>query len=85
MHSFARALSQLRKHPVHRDGRQAGDCQRGPERIRLVRHQPIGLEGQIVANAAIVPAGTQGAIHVFAAGATELIVDINGYFVRDPF
>lgn len=45
----------------------------------------MGLEGQIVANAAIVPAGTQGAIHVFVAGVTELIVDINGYFVRDPF
>jgi len=38
------------------------------------------LPGTIVANAAIVPAGTSGSIDVYASGATDLIVDINGYF-----
>jgi hypothetical protein len=33
-----------------------------------------------VANAAIVPAGTGGAINAFASNATQLILDINGYF-----
>jgi len=34
----------------------------------------------VVANAAIVPAGTGGNINVFASNATDLVVDINGYF-----
>ncbi len=33
-----------------------------------------------VANAAIVPAGTDGAIDVYAYNTTDLLVDINGYF-----
>lgn len=36
--------------------------------------------GQIVANAAIVPAAADGSISVFASDATEVILDINGYF-----
>ena len=36
--------------------------------------------GGIVANAAIVPAGTSGGIEVVADKATDLIIDINGYF-----
>ncbi|MFN0164934.1 MAG: PPC domain-containing protein [Bryobacteraceae bacterium] len=39
------------------------------------------FEGRIVANAAIVPAGADGSINVFVTGRTDLIVDINGYFV----
>jgi hypothetical protein len=38
------------------------------------------LTGTIVANAAIVPAGTGGAINVFSTDSTEFIMDINGYF-----
>jgi IPT/TIG domain len=38
------------------------------------------LDGQTIANAAIVPAGTAGAINAFADNDTDLIVDINGYF-----
>jgi hypothetical protein len=34
----------------------------------------------IVANAAIVPAGTGGSIEVFATDQTHLIIDVNGYF-----
>ena len=37
-------------------------------------------DGSIVANAAIVPAGAGGAISAFLTDATDLIVDINGYF-----
>ena len=33
-----------------------------------------------VANAAIVPAGTNGGISVYASASTQLIVDIDGYF-----
>ncbi|MDX1981556.1 MAG: hypothetical protein SFV51_14910 [Bryobacteraceae bacterium] len=36
--------------------------------------------GGIVANAAIVPAGTGGAINVFVTNTTHLVIDINGYF-----
>ncbi len=38
------------------------------------------LSGGIVANAAIVPAGNNGAINVFVSDATNVIIDINGYF-----
>lgn len=36
--------------------------------------------GSVVANAAIVPAGTGGAISAFATNDTHLVIDINGYF-----
>jgi hypothetical protein len=39
------------------------------------------IDGRIKANAAIVPAGQGGAITLFASHATNVIVDINGYFV----
>src|ERR1019366_8845642 len=34
----------------------------------------------VTANAAIVPAGDNGSIDVFASGATDLVIDMNGYF-----
>ena len=34
----------------------------------------------VVANAAIVPAGTSGAIDVYASNTTDLLIDIDGYF-----
>jgi len=37
-------------------------------------------DGSVVANAAIVPAGTNGAISVYVTDRTHLILDINGYF-----
>ncbi len=37
-------------------------------------------DGSVVANAAIVPAGADGAISVYASGRTHVILDINGYF-----
>ncbi len=38
------------------------------------------FDGLIVANAAIVPSGSNGAISVFVSDATDVIIDINGYF-----
>ncbi len=39
------------------------------------------FDGRIVANAAIVPAGVNGAISVYVSNSTHVIMDINGYFV----
>lgn len=36
--------------------------------------------GTVVANAAIVPAGTNGAINTYVTDATDLVIDIDGYF-----
>jgi hypothetical protein len=38
------------------------------------------FDGTVVANAAIVPAGTNAAISVFVTNPTHVILDINGYF-----
>ena len=38
------------------------------------------LQGLIVANAAIVPAGTNGSIDVYASNPTDIVIDINGYY-----
>jgi hypothetical protein len=40
--------------------------------------------GQVVANAAIVRAGTSGAIESYVTDQTNLITDINGYFTGSP-
>ena len=40
------------------------------------------LEGKVVANAAIVPAGTGGAVNIFVSNATDVILDINAYFAQ---
>ena len=37
-------------------------------------------DGRIKANAAIVPAGTQGAVSVYVTDTTDVILDIDGYF-----
>jgi hypothetical protein len=42
------------------------------------------LDGRVKANAAIVPAGASGAVSVYVTDATELILDINGYFAPPP-
>ena len=39
------------------------------------------LDGRVKANAAIVPAGSNGSISVFAQNDTHVILDMNGYFV----
>ena len=42
------------------------------------------LDGRIKANAAIVPAGASGAIRVYATNTTEVVLDIDGYFLPAP-
>ena len=37
-------------------------------------------DGTVVANAAIVPAGTNGAISIYTTNPTHVILDISGYF-----
>jgi hypothetical protein len=39
------------------------------------------IDGRVKSNAAIVPAGSGGAVSVFATDTTDVILDINGYFV----
>lgn len=51
------------------------------------QEQPVvstlnSYQGTVVANAAIVPSGTNGSISVYAEGSTELIIDITGYFTQ---
>jgi hypothetical protein len=41
----------------------------------------LNSDGRTKSNAAIVPAGLNGGISVFATDATHVILDINGYFV----
>ncbi|HYC92816.1 MAG TPA: tail fiber domain-containing protein [Thermoanaerobaculia bacterium] len=41
------------------------------------------VAGQVIANAAIVPAGTNGAIDIYSGETTHVIVDMNGYFVEN--
>ncbi len=38
------------------------------------------LTGEIVANAAIVPAGTNGGVSVYVTDTSDVIIDVNGYF-----
>lgn len=42
------------------------------------------LTAGTIANAAIVPAGTNGSIDVFVSNTTHVIIDINGYFADAP-
>jgi len=39
------------------------------------------FDGRIKANAAIVPAGSNGSVSVYVTNATDVILDIDGYFV----
>ncbi len=38
------------------------------------------LDGRVKANAAIVPAGSDGAVSIYASSTTDVILDIDGYF-----
>jgi hypothetical protein len=41
----------------------------------------LNSDGRIKANAAIVPAGIGGSLSIYASDPTDLVLDINGYFV----
>lgn len=50
------------------------------------QYQPLvatlnSIDGRVKSTAAIVPAGSNGAVSVFATDTTDVILDINGYFV----
>jgi hypothetical protein len=38
-------------------------------------------DGNVTANAAIVPAGTSGSVNIYVTNTTDVIVDINGYYM----
>ena len=42
------------------------------------------LDGRNKANAAIVPAGASGSVRIYASNTTDIILDIDGYFVAAP-
>ena len=42
------------------------------------------LDGRIKANAAIVPAGANGAVRIYASNTTDVALDIDGYFLAAP-
>ena len=49
------------------------------------RPQPVGstlnsVDGRVKADAAIVPAGADGAVSIYVTDTTNVIVDVNGYF-----
>jgi hypothetical protein len=41
----------------------------------------LNSDGRVKANAAVVPAGTNGGVNVFVTDPTQVILDIDGYFV----
>jgi hypothetical protein len=41
----------------------------------------LNSDNRVVANAAIVPAGTNGAVSVYVSHKSEVIIDVNGYFI----
>jgi hypothetical protein len=47
---------------------------------RMPNVSTLNYAGSVVANAAIVPAGTNGAINVYVNFGTDVRFDINGYF-----
>ena len=51
-----------------------------PDSRRPVVATLNSLDGRIKANAAIVPAGDQGAISIYVTNTTDVVLDINGYF-----
>jgi hypothetical protein len=42
------------------------------------------IDARIKSNAAILPAGAGGAVSVYATDTTDVVLDIDGYFVTDP-
>jgi hypothetical protein len=44
----------------------------------------VDYTGVITSNSAVVPAGTNGSINVFVTDATDVAIDINGYYTTAP-
>ena len=45
----------------------------------------MNSDGRVKANAAIVPAGVGGAVNVYVTDTTNVIIDINGFFISKQF
>lgn len=58
----------------------AGEAQPFVSTLNAMNGNVFGQQ-QYVANAAIVPAGRDGAISIYVTDTTDVILDINGYFV----
>lgn len=41
------------------------------------------VPGMIIANSAVVPAGTSGSVNIFVLNTTDVVVDINGYYIAE--
>lgn len=52
-----------------------------PNPLTSVLNAPLG---GFVANSAVVPAGTGGSIDLYASNATQVIIDVNGYYTVAP-
>ena len=53
----------------------------GPSASSLSSVSTLNSDGRVKANAAIVQAGTNGAVSVYVSDASHVILDVNGYFV----
>ncbi|MGA8030121.1 MAG: FG-GAP repeat protein [Bryobacteraceae bacterium] len=60
---------------------QLGYLTVGPSGQALPYVSTLNSDGRVKANAAILPAGGDGAINVFASNSTQVVLDIDGYFV----
>ncbi|MBL8173313.1 MAG: PPC domain-containing protein [Bryobacterales bacterium] len=51
-----------------------------------LRQPPVStlnsMDGRIAANAALIPAGENGAISLFVSNDTDVVLDVNGFFTR---
>jgi hypothetical protein len=45
----------------------------------------VWAQGSFTSNAAIVSGGTSGSVDVYANSATDIVIDINGYYVPDGY
>jgi len=44
----------------------------------------VWSQGSVTSNAAVVSGGTSGSVDVYASGATDIVIDINGYYAAAP-
>jgi hypothetical protein len=72
---WRRRKRRLRLRPKPLRGRRFAGCWRKYWRSTL-----NSWDGAVVANAAIVPAGTGGAINICVTNRTHVVLDIDGYF-----
>jgi len=55
-----------------------------PIDFALLSQPKSNKAGLITSNSAVVPPGTNGSINVFVTDATNVVIDINGYYTTAP-